>query len=386
MAQGKFKIKTLNIQLGFVLIPLFLSGCGGGANVASSSDPVAVAPYNYTQGNKSSLSAAQNNIMLGSSNSLQYKAPNGTTYSSLTLAHGSLNSTDYPIASNDTNASTAWANGWTGLGVKIGIADSFNSNGAVDSHGDWVTVVVGSVAPEATYGLSNTLAANSMSQLIYNVGQTYNTFESGGYHIVNNSWGIERAKRDSAGAYTGSLHADYDASVNSDIQTVVTDIQTGTTGYDSDMLFIYAAGNSGQHCGSLRLENCNYFAGIVDGVRNLGYAGGSALMWVGSLSDETNTIAPYSIQAGNLKNDFLVAHDDILTLGDADGTSFAAPRVSAAAALIRHKFPNLNGAQIKQILLQTATDIGASGVDDVYGYGKLNVVNAMSPQGVVVPK
>jgi hypothetical protein len=385
MASRKHYRKTLNITLSIFLIPLFLSSCGGGgSNVVSSS--ASVVPYNYTQGSKSSLLAAQNNIMLGSSNSLQYKAPNGTTYSSLTLAHSSLNSTDYPIASNDTNASTAWANGWTGLGVKVGIADSFNSNGVVDSHGDWVTVVVGSVAPEVTYGLSNTLAANSMSQLIYNVSQSYNTFESGGYHIVNNSWGIERAKRDSAGAYTGSLHADYDASVNSAIQATVTSIEGGTSGYDSDMLFIYASGNSGQYCGSTRLENCNYFASIVDGLRNLGYAGGSRLMWVGSLSDGTNTIAPYSIQAGNLKNDFIVAHDDILTLGDAAGTSFAAPRVSATAALLRHKFPNLNGSQIKQVLLQTATDIGASGVDDIYGYGKLNVMNAMSPQGVVVPK
>ena len=171
MASRKHYRKTLNITLSIFLIPLFLSSCGGGgSNVVSSS--ASVVPYNYTQGSKSSLLAAQNNIMLGSSNSLQYKAPNGTTYSSLTLAHSSLNSTDYPIASNDTNASTAWANGWTGLGVKVGIADSFNSNGVVDSHGDWVTVVVGSVAPEATYGLSNTLAANSMSQLIYNVSQS----------------------------------------------------------------------------------------------------------------------------------------------------------------------------------------------------------------------
>jgi len=375
---------SLKLSLYLVFTALFLSSCGGGANVAPSS--VTVSPYDYTQGSTSSLVAAQNNIMLGASNSLPYIAPNGTTYSSLTAAHSTLNSTVYPIATNDTNASSAWAAGWTGLNVKVGIADSFNSNGVIDSHGDWVSVVVGSVAPEATLGYSNTLYASSISQLFYNVGQSYDTFETNGYHIVNNSWGVERAERDSTGAYTGNVYTLYDSLVSSGIESTVTGIQNGSSSYDSDMLFIYASGNSGQYCSSARLENCNLYAGIVDGVRNLGHVGGSRVMWVGSVSDGTDTITPYSIQAGNLKYDFLVANDDILTLGDAAGTSFAAPRVSAAAALIRQKFPNLNGSQIKQVLLQTATDIGASGVDDVYGYGKLNVMNAMSPQGVVVPK
>ena len=84
--------------------------------------------------------------------------------------------------------------------------------------------------------------------------------------------------------------------------------------------------------------------------------------------------------------DFIVAHDDVLTSGDAAGTSFAAPRVVGAAALLRHKFPNLNGSALKQVLLQTATDLGATGVDNIYGYGLLNIPNAMSPQGNVTPK
>ena len=82
-------------------------------------------------------------------------------------------------------------------------------------------------------------------------------------------------------------------------------------------------------------------------------------------------------------NDFIVAHDDVLFTGDANGTSFSSPRVVGAAALLRHKFPNLDGSALKQVLLQTASDLGATGVDSVYGYGKLNISNAMSPQGKV---
>ena len=82
-------------------------------------------------------------------------------------------------------------------------------------------------------------------------------------------------------------------------------------------------------------------------------------------------------------NDFIVAHDDVLSAGDLAGTSFAAPRVSGAAALIRHKFPGINGAQLKDLLLTTAEDIGDAGVDVKYGHGKLDLSNALSPQGVL---
>ena len=97
-------------------------------------------------------------------------------------------------------------------------------------------------------------------------------------------------------------------------------------------------------------------------------------------------MADYSVVAGDLKNDFIVAHDDVLATGDAAGTSFAAPRVSGAAALVRQKFPNLTSAQLKQVILQTATDLGDAGVDEVYGHGKLNILGALSPVGNVVPK
>ena len=82
-----------------------------------------------------------------------------------------------------------------------------------------------------------------------------------------------------------------------------------------------------------------------------------------------------------MKNDFIVAHDDVLSAGDAAGTSFAAPRVTGAAALVRHKFPFLDGRQLKTLLLETATDIGAAGIDEVFGHGKLDLANALSPQG-----
>lgn len=61
------------------------------------------------------------------------------------------------------------------------------------------------------------------------------------------------------------------------------------------------------------------------------------------------------------------------------GTSFSAPIVSGAAALIQSRWPKLKPHQVRDILLKTATDKGKKGVDGVYGRGVLNVTKALKP-------
>jgi hypothetical protein len=51
------------------------------------------------------------------------------------------------------------------------------------------------------------------------------------------------------------------------------------------------------------------------------------------------------------------------------GTSMAAPHVTGALGLLIERFPYLDNAQVRDVLLTTATDLGAAGVDDVYGWG-----------------
>lgn len=60
-----------------------------------------------------------------------------------------------------------------------------------------------------------------------------------------------------------------------------------------------------------------------------------------------------------------------------DGTSMAAPHVSAAAALVLEAFPFFDAYQVQQTLLTTATDIGDAGVDHQFGWGLLNVAKAL---------
>ncbi|MBC7472851.1 MAG: S8 family serine peptidase [Candidatus Sericytochromatia bacterium] len=59
------------------------------------------------------------------------------------------------------------------------------------------------------------------------------------------------------------------------------------------------------------------------------------------------------------------------------GTSMSCPHVSAVAALILSREPNLTGQQVRVRLLSTTTNIDGANYDQDTGYGKLNAYNAL---------
>ena len=63
------------------------------------------------------------------------------------------------------------------------------------------------------------------------------------------------------------------------------------------------------------------------------------------------------------------------------GTSFSAPTITGAVALLAQAFPNLTGAQIVDILFKSADDLGAVGTDSTFGRGRLNIASAFQPIG-----
>ncbi|MEE7559705.1 S8 family serine peptidase, partial [Xanthomonas sp. Kuri4-2] len=67
--------------------------------------------------------------------------------------------------------------------------------------------------------------------------------------------------------------------------------------------------------------------------------------------------------------------------GDLTGTSMAAPHVTGALALLMERFPYLDGPQVRDILLTTATDLGAAGVDAIYGWGLIDLQKAIDGPG-----
>ncbi len=59
-----------------------------------------------------------------------------------------------------------------------------------------------------------------------------------------------------------------------------------------------------------------------------------------------------------------------------NGTSFAAPHVAGAMALLRSAKPDLTVDEMQNLLQTTARDLGTAGSDNSYGYGLLDVATA----------
>lgn len=61
-----------------------------------------------------------------------------------------------------------------------------------------------------------------------------------------------------------------------------------------------------------------------------------------------------------------------------DGTSFSCPLTAGLVGLIWSADPTLTPDQVEAILKSSCDDVGNSGVDNVHGYGRINVFNAMT--------
>ena len=129
-------------------------------------------------------------------------------------------------------------------------------------------------------------------------------------------------------------------------------------------------------------------------------AGGDNVIIVGSV-DEGGNFSSFSNPAGSQADFFLAARGERLCCAyengelfvgsDAQGqfvvlfsgTSFAAPQVAGAVALLKQAFPNLTGAEMVEILLESARDGGDPGTDTVYGRGVLDIAQAFRPAGAM---
>lgn len=98
--------------------------------------------------------------------------------------------------------------------------------------------------------------------------------------------------------------------------------------------------------------------------------------WVDGLLNATSAnIASYSNRGSNLT--LMAATDSpaIDKYGNMNyfgGTSAANPNLAGIASLVWSVNPNLNAGQVRQILTETAMDLGAAGRDNTFGYGLVN--------------
>ena len=124
-------------------------------------------------------------------------------------------------------------------------------------------------------------------------------------------------------------------------------------------------------------------------------ASSPAAFAVGALCWQSRQLEPYSSQGptvdGRVKPE-IVGHDSVsgATYGSFAacpsafaGTSASAPEIAGAAALVNQLFPALGPDQIQEYLMRSARDLGAPGLDSVYGAGELQLPE---PRDVVAPR
>ncbi|MBI1391538.1 MAG: S8 family serine peptidase [Alphaproteobacteria bacterium] len=288
-----------------------------------------------------------------------------------------------------------------GVDVKVGILDTLVND--ADLIGGQFTGQTGYQVAEQTHGASVTglvagahdgrgvmgvapnvevFSANPFDETMTASWEDVRTgivnLASSGVNVINMSLGVAD--------YT--LHQDWATEVFSSDEAVRD---------AANVVFVKAAGNSGV----TQTSNIAW-----DQAKNAADQYGSdalneRLLIVGSLSTNGEisafsnrpgsaclTVAGQCFNGYRLRDRFLVAPGELLLVSDgaggvtrATGTSFAAPLVTGTVALIQNRwqwfkyFPK----ETTDVVLLSATDLGAPGVDDVYGHGLLNIGATMEP-------
>lgn len=307
-----------------------------------------------------------------------------------------------------TNAAGAHSLGFTGAGVTIGVVDSgimrnhpalvgrvkqelvyvdpSTNNTAIDDvvgHGTWVSQIAagaafaqfpGGVAPGASLvsariisdvepkddgtGQGNAVTAADADFF----AQTLNpALINAGVQVMNNSWG---------GIYWDTTNASINQAFAQAYEPFV--VQHGG-------LVVFAAGNESK-------GDPSDIAALPSLAPQLERG------WLVAVAVDSNhptQLASYSNACGKAMNYCLAAPGDVVFLDKdatasgtpkylyASGTSFAAPEVSGAAALVWQAFPYFSNDLVRQTLLSTARDLGAPGPDTTFGYGMLDVFKAV---------
>jgi hypothetical protein len=287
------------------------------------------------------------------------------------------------------NAIAAYNAGATGRGVKIGLVDSgvnpslpdfagkidpasadlVGHRGVSDSEGHGTATAA--VAAAARNGSGILGVAFDATILSFNSSDPNDCTEKDGcqHSSIDIAQGIDLARMNGARVINISLGGpDSSGLVNAAVARAAA----------AGIVVVMSAGNSGADTGG---ENPEGFA--------LSAAAAGNVILAGAV-DAAGNIATFSNRAGTGANNYLaalgvrvVAPDQTGTLFFWSGTSFSAPVISGAVALLAQAFPNLTGRQIIDILFASATDAGAPGTDAVYGHGILNIARAFQPQGTL---
>ena len=380
LKQLKEDIKKHNFAKSSIILGLaaLLVSCGGGGGAGNSGGTSAATP---TPANPAPVTIK----------------PTVTTATSEIGWNSSTVSYDKNNPHNNSNTTL------TGNDVKIGIIDvgfensSFNSD-LTEKFGSRLTKLTvpgftseatandnhGIVVADLTAGSSEGIAKNATVYAIDAAKQgdkgmypkialeMYQVLRNQGITIYNQSFGIDEQVTD-FNADSASKHYYKYAIGTSIVDFYKTEVNNGS-------LFVWSAGNdSSDKQPTLEGGLPHFESGLQKGWINVVALTSKDESKLGDTS--WSNLTPLS-PAGVAKNWTVTAvGDQIFTIKGQNyiggGSSFAAPIVTGTAALIKQKYPWMDADLIRQTILSTATDIGTPGVDDVYGWGLLNIDKAL---------
>ena len=262
-----------------------------------------------------------------------------------------------------TDIGNVHLSGNTGQGVKILMQDSFNLDKPNQRHGDWTSEIVLTVAPGVELmrpKLEFDLADRQEYIMKADIVNMSNSFTS------DLAWTTENRSKE--------------------LQVY---IDSSKTAFAPHTLVVTSAGNGFKTPNSIHKFDFDYSCSQIDtcDYRSYGYLqDGSAMQdrWIvvgeldsGVLLGTSGDIQSSSTRAGILKDHYIVAPSL-----NARGTSFSTPVVTGVAALMWNNLDLPEGqkaAAIKLKLLSTAKDMGATGVDEIWGHGLVDVAAALAP-------
>ncbi|SOB83908.1 type VII secretion-associated serine protease mycosin [Streptomyces sp. 1331.2] len=137
---------------------------------------------------------------------------------------------------------------------------------------------------------------------------------------------------------------------------------------DHDVVLVASTGNSGQQAAPVE------YPAAYPGVVAVGAVDRQGHLW------EKSTYGPETTLAGPGAEIYRASAKSSTGYGVANGTSDASAYVSATAALIRAKNPNLSAGQVINRMIKSATPAsdGATVPNDRYGYGILDPAKALA--------
>ena len=138
-----------------------------------------------------------------------------------------------------------------------------------------------------------------------------------------------------------------------------------------NILPVFAAGNYGPSS-STSVSPANYPEALAVGaVNNNGQIYASSSRGPTTCGGSTGPYPEIVAPGVNIHTSGLFGLYDTVS-----GTSLSAPHVSGGLALLLSAYPGLTAGDQASALKNSAVDLGASGPDDVYGYGRLDLLSA----------